>query len=419
MLVEELLGFRMRKEHSAVDWSRRPLPEPWLLYAALDVETARRAARRARRPARGGRQAEWARAGVRAPGPRLDPAPAVEPWRRTSGIHRVRGRRGLALVRAMWELRDELAQRPRRHVQPDPARLGHRRGRRRPHRARATPWPRPGLRDPRRSALCQGVRGRDQRGAARCPTPSSRRCRRRTTARRRRARGPTSTRPRPLGCSAAPRGHRGPRRRARPAAGEPALPRRRTPAGLGPPDPLSVETVTAFLTERRRAPLAGRPHRRCPHLLPTRLAGLRGDRACRAAPVSTWPSSAGAAGGWRMLLRRMAGVHRRERQGLWTHQARALATSAMATSRRTPASLTSEHLPHAGSTSRARRNAGVRCPAAPETGKPCRDSHIRSVAEASPVRFASSPIGSMRLGASDGTGFVHRRLAVMRVTLAC
>ena len=28
----------MRKEHSAVDWSNRPLPQPWLEYAALDVE---------------------------------------------------------------------------------------------------------------------------------------------------------------------------------------------------------------------------------------------------------------------------------------------------------------------------------------------------------------------------------------------
>ena len=28
----------MRKEHSAVDWSKRPLPKPWLEYAALDVE---------------------------------------------------------------------------------------------------------------------------------------------------------------------------------------------------------------------------------------------------------------------------------------------------------------------------------------------------------------------------------------------
>jgi ribonuclease D len=37
-MVEELLGLRLAKEHSAVDWSTRPLPEPWLRYAALDVE---------------------------------------------------------------------------------------------------------------------------------------------------------------------------------------------------------------------------------------------------------------------------------------------------------------------------------------------------------------------------------------------
>src|SRR6478609_9030859 len=37
-LVETVLGQRMRKEHSAADWSTRPLPKPWLEYAALDVE---------------------------------------------------------------------------------------------------------------------------------------------------------------------------------------------------------------------------------------------------------------------------------------------------------------------------------------------------------------------------------------------
>ena len=37
-LVESIVGLRMRKEHSAADWSTRPLPEPWLEYAALDVE---------------------------------------------------------------------------------------------------------------------------------------------------------------------------------------------------------------------------------------------------------------------------------------------------------------------------------------------------------------------------------------------
>ena len=28
----------LAKEHSAVDWSQRPLPQDWLNYAALDVE---------------------------------------------------------------------------------------------------------------------------------------------------------------------------------------------------------------------------------------------------------------------------------------------------------------------------------------------------------------------------------------------
>src|SRR5699024_5927937 len=36
------------------------------------------------------------------------PAPA-EPWRRLTGLHKIRGRRGLAIARAFWLARDELA----------------------------------------------------------------------------------------------------------------------------------------------------------------------------------------------------------------------------------------------------------------------------------------------------------------------
>jgi ribonuclease D len=35
----------------------------------------------------------------------------VDPWRRTSGLHRVRKRRQLAVVRSLWERRDEVARR--------------------------------------------------------------------------------------------------------------------------------------------------------------------------------------------------------------------------------------------------------------------------------------------------------------------
>ena len=108
-MVEQLLGRHLRKEHSAQDWSKRPLPTPWLEYAALDVEALieLRAAMVELLAEQG--KTEWARQEFEA---LLDFQPAVraEPWRRTSGAHKVRGRRGLALVRSLWTARDALAQ---------------------------------------------------------------------------------------------------------------------------------------------------------------------------------------------------------------------------------------------------------------------------------------------------------------------
>jgi ribonuclease D len=42
--------------------------------------------------------------------------PRADPWRRTSGIHRVRSRRSLAIVRELWLERDQIAQ--RRDISP-------------------------------------------------------------------------------------------------------------------------------------------------------------------------------------------------------------------------------------------------------------------------------------------------------------
>ena len=108
-LVESLLGARLAKEHSAVDWSTRPLPAPWLEYAALDVEVLveLRALIQAELLAAG--KDEWARQEfdhLRS----FEPTPRVEAWRRTSGVHRVRGRRGLGAVRSLWETRDAIAE---------------------------------------------------------------------------------------------------------------------------------------------------------------------------------------------------------------------------------------------------------------------------------------------------------------------
>ncbi|MGH3721090.1 MAG: HRDC domain-containing protein [Pseudonocardiaceae bacterium] len=108
-LVEELLGYHLQKAHGAADWSQRPLPTEWLTYAALDVELLLplRAAIAAELDAQG--KSAWAAAefeAVRNAGP---PIPRADPWRRTSGMHRVHKPRALAVVRELWYARDQLA----------------------------------------------------------------------------------------------------------------------------------------------------------------------------------------------------------------------------------------------------------------------------------------------------------------------
>ena len=110
-VVESLLGYSLQKGHSAADWSTRPLPEEWLVYAALDVEVLidLRDALAAMLDEQG--KAEWARQefeAILAAGP---PAPKQDPWRRTSGVHGLRSRRQLGMLRAIWEARDDLARR--------------------------------------------------------------------------------------------------------------------------------------------------------------------------------------------------------------------------------------------------------------------------------------------------------------------
>ncbi|PKW15283.1 ribonuclease D [Saccharopolyspora spinosa] len=108
-LVERMLGYRLEKGHSAADWSRRPLPQDWLVYAALDVEllTALRDAMRDELERQG--KLDWAHEEFEAVRTAAPAPPRAEPWRRTSGIHRVRSPRQLAAVRALWETRDNVA----------------------------------------------------------------------------------------------------------------------------------------------------------------------------------------------------------------------------------------------------------------------------------------------------------------------
>ena len=108
-MVERHLGVRLEKGHSAVDWSTRPLQYDWLAYAALDVELLvdlRGALADALEEAG---KIEWAWQEFEAIRLAPPPGPRLDPWRRTSGIHKLRTRQQLAAVRALWTARDRYA----------------------------------------------------------------------------------------------------------------------------------------------------------------------------------------------------------------------------------------------------------------------------------------------------------------------
>jgi ribonuclease D len=117
-LTESLLGYALEKHHSAADWSTRPLPSSWLSYAAPDVELLLDLRDILEEELERQGKTQWAAeefaALVNSAGD--PPRVRVDPWRRTSGIHRVRGARALARVRALWYARDEIA--ARRDITP-------------------------------------------------------------------------------------------------------------------------------------------------------------------------------------------------------------------------------------------------------------------------------------------------------------
>jgi ribonuclease D len=109
-VVEDTIGITLKKEHSAADWSTRPLPESWLEYAALDVlhlVDVRDviAAELEEQDKIEFAAQEFAATLAQPPRP-----PREDPWRRLSGLHQVKGARNLAVARSLWEAREQYAQ---------------------------------------------------------------------------------------------------------------------------------------------------------------------------------------------------------------------------------------------------------------------------------------------------------------------
>jgi ribonuclease D len=108
-MVEQHLGIGLEKGHSAADWSTRPLPYDWLVYAALDVELLIDLRDVLAEQLAAAGKVEWAEQEFEAVRVAAPSPPRAEPWRRTSGIHKLRNRRQLAIARALWVARDRYA----------------------------------------------------------------------------------------------------------------------------------------------------------------------------------------------------------------------------------------------------------------------------------------------------------------------
>ena len=108
-VMAQLLDVHLAKEHSAVDWSTRPLPDPWLTYAVDDVERLVDL-----RDVLAGlliesEKMDFALEEFEAVRLRPEKLPSEEPWRRLSGMHVLRHQQQLAVARSLWLSRDELA----------------------------------------------------------------------------------------------------------------------------------------------------------------------------------------------------------------------------------------------------------------------------------------------------------------------
>jgi ribonuclease D len=107
---EELLSIKLAKEHSAVDWSTRPLHDDWLNYAALDVDVLIELREALAQRLAETNKLEFALEEFVAL-TEFKPKPAkTEKWRSTTGINEIRDPQSMAIVRSIWLAREALAE---------------------------------------------------------------------------------------------------------------------------------------------------------------------------------------------------------------------------------------------------------------------------------------------------------------------
>lgn len=108
-VTESLLGLRLAKEHSAVDWSTRPLANDWLNYAALDVDVLFELWAAVEAVLVERNKLDWAQQEFAATLNAQPKAAKIDKWRGMTGLHEVKDPKKLAIARELWTAREALA----------------------------------------------------------------------------------------------------------------------------------------------------------------------------------------------------------------------------------------------------------------------------------------------------------------------
>jgi ribonuclease D len=108
-VTEALLGLRLAKEHSAVDWSTRPLALDWLNYAALDVDVLFDLWAAVEATLKERNKYDWALEEFHATLEAQPKSAKVDKWRGMTGLHEVKDQKKLAIARELWTAREALA----------------------------------------------------------------------------------------------------------------------------------------------------------------------------------------------------------------------------------------------------------------------------------------------------------------------
>jgi ribonuclease D len=110
-VTEHFLKLRLAKEHSAVDWSIRPLNPEWLNYAALDVDVLIELRNGVADLLIAQNKLEWAEQEFAHVAKMQPKEPKPDKWRGMSGMHEIKDARSLAIARELWSAREALAER--------------------------------------------------------------------------------------------------------------------------------------------------------------------------------------------------------------------------------------------------------------------------------------------------------------------